>query len=98
MRVLTVCGAGLGTGLLLRMYVQDVFDKLGMSVEIEATDVSSAKGIKADLIVTSLTLVSTLEEVETPIVAVKNVIDRDEIEQKLRSYFQSQEADSGQNS
>ena len=97
MRVLTVCGAGLGTGLLLRMYVQDVFDKLGISVEIEATDVSSAKGIKADLIVTSVTLESTLEEVETPIVAVKNVIDRDEIEDKLRSYFRSHEAASGQN-
>ena len=97
MKVLTVCGAGLGTGLLLKMYVQDVFDKLGISVEIEATDVSSAKGIKADLIVTSVTLVSTLEEVDTPLVAVQNVIDRDEIEQKLRDYFQSQEADSGQN-
>ena len=33
MRILTVCGAGLGCSLLLRMYVQDVFDKLGMSVE-----------------------------------------------------------------
>jgi len=97
MRVLTVCGAGLGTGLLLRMYVQDVFDKLGIPVEIEATDISSAKGIKSDLIVTSVTMVPALEEVETPIIGVKNVIDRDEIEQKLRSYFQSQGADSGRN-
>ena len=84
MRVLTVCGAGLGTGLLLKMYVQDVFDKLGIFVEIEATDISSAKGIKADLIVTSVTMVSALDEVEIPIIAIQNVISRDEIEQKLR--------------
>lgn len=94
MRVLTVCGAGLGSSLLLKMYVQDVFDKLGIPVEIEATDVSFAKGIKADLIITSVTLVSALSDVGIPIVAVQNLIDRNEIEQKLRSYFESREAES----
>lgn len=93
MRVLTVCGAGLGCSLLLRMYVQDVFDKLGIPVEIEATDVSFAKGTKADLIITSVTLVSALSDVGTPVIGIQNLIDRNEIEQKLRSYFESREAE-----
>ncbi len=93
MRILTICGAGLGCSLLLKMYTQDVFDKLGMQVEIEATDVSFAKGLWADLIITSPTLVDALGDMGVPIIAVRNLIDREEIEQKVRAYLESRTTD-----
>jgi len=95
MRVLTICGAGLGCSLLLKMFVQDVFDKLCVPVEIEATDVSFGKGMKADLIITSTSLLAVMSDVSTPVIGIQNLIDRDEIERKLRAYFEQQPGKQG---
>ena len=91
MRVLTICGAGLGCSLLLKMFAQDVFDKLGVSVEIEASDVAFAKGTRADLIITSGTLVATLSEIKTPIIAIRNLMDKRELEDKIRAHLEGLE-------
>lgn len=53
LRINTVCGFGLGTSLILKMTLDDVFAAEGIMAEIEPCDVTSAAGLRADLIVTS---------------------------------------------
>ena len=48
--IVTACGVGMGTSLLLRMYTEDVIKILGVEARVQALDASQAKGSKADLI------------------------------------------------
>ena len=46
MKVVTVCGMGFGTSLMLLMSVKESGRKYGITVEGEATDLGSYKGKK----------------------------------------------------
>ena len=54
MKVVTVCGMGFGTSLMLLMSVKESGRKYGITVEGEATDLGSYKGKSCDLIVASI--------------------------------------------
>lgn len=88
MRILTICGAGLGCSLILKMFTQDIFDDMGIDVEINATDVSFAKGSNADLIITSTQLLDVLADIQIPIIAIRNLMDRAELEEKIRAHLE----------
>ncbi len=51
LRVITVCGVGMGSSLILRMTAEDAFRRLGVQAKVEATDVSSARSMRADVII-----------------------------------------------
>lgn len=84
MKILTVCGVGQGTSLILRMTVEDVLRKMGVQADVENTDVSSAKSIHSDIVVLSQELAGTLGEVDSKVVIVNNYFDEDEVERELR--------------
>ena len=81
--VLTVCGVGMGTSLILRMTAEEVFKQLGLHARVTATDVSSAHGMPADILIA--------QEMHTPefvgrfpiVIAVTNFLDKDEMKRKL---------------
>ena len=85
MKILTVCGLGQGTSLILRMTVEDVLRKMGIQADVENTDVSSANSVNADLIVLSQDLANTLGDVNADVVVVNNYFDEDEVEAALRT-------------
>jgi len=49
MRVVTVCGMGFGTSLMLLMTIKDIGKKYGVNIEGEAVDLGSYKGKPCDL-------------------------------------------------
>ena len=83
LKILAVCGAGLGSGLVLRMQLEKVLKSLGVEAEVEVTDVSTARGMNPDIIVTSSELAEAVGEVPAKIVTIKNYIDQDEMREKL---------------
>jgi PTS system ascorbate-specific IIB component len=86
MRILTVCGMGLGTGLLLRMNTEAALAKLGVDDAIvEVADIGSARGMgaTADIVLTSTELAEQLGPVKGRLVTVTNFFDKGEIERKL---------------
>ena len=83
MKVLCVCGLGQGTSLILRMNVENVLSAMGVSADVEHTDVSTASGMAADYIITSQELAQSLEGHSARIIVVNNYFDNDEIKQKL---------------
>jgi ascorbate PTS system EIIB component len=50
LKVLTVCGVGMGSSLMLRMTAEKALAELGVHATVEATDLSSAKSMPADVI------------------------------------------------
>ncbi len=85
MKILTVCGLGQGTSLILKMTVEDVLRKMGVQADVENTDVSSAQSMNVDLVVLSQDLANTLGDVDADVVIVNNYFDEDEVEAALRT-------------
>ena len=84
MRILAVCGMGLGSSLLLKMQVESALRELGVRVDsLEVADIATAKAISADLIVTSPQFAEMLKSGGASVVAVSNYVDKQEIRQKL---------------
>ena len=79
MKVLTVCGLGMGTSLILKMNVESILKDNNVKANIEHMDVSAAKSTDADLIVTSNELAGNLEEHKAKLVVIKNFFDKEEI-------------------
>jgi PTS system ascorbate-specific IIB component len=86
MRILTVCGMGLGTGLLLRMNTEASLARIGVDAQVEVADIATAKGMGADydIVLTSSELAEQLGSVKGVLITIHNFIDKAEIEMKLR--------------
>ncbi|MDI3310793.1 MAG: PTS sugar transporter subunit IIB [Thermoanaerobacterium sp.] len=83
MNIVTVCGMGFGTSLILKMAVDDILAKNGINANVEACDLGSIKGKVADLVISTSELKSELEGLNFNVVFVKNAIDKKDIEDKL---------------
>lgn len=83
MRILSVCGMGFGTSLMLLMDVQAIAKKHGYTVDGEATDLGSAKGRECDFIIAGSEIASELEDSGVEVVSINNMLDKNEIEEKV---------------
>lgn len=81
--VLTVCGVGMGTSLILRMTAEKVFDKLGLRARVVATDVSSAIGMHPDIVIGQAMHTPEFEGRAPVVVSVDNFLSEDEMRDKL---------------
>lgn len=83
LRVLTVCGVGMGSSLILRMNAEEVLSGLGVEATVEATDVSSARGMNADVIIGQGLHTGELEGVAPVVVTITNFMDKDGLRRQL---------------
>ena len=83
MYVLSVCGMGFGTSLMLLMEVQSIAKEHGYTVDGEATDLGSAKGKSCDLIIASSEIAAELSYEAAPVIAIDNLLDKEEIKEKV---------------
>ena len=78
-KILTVCGLGQGTSLILRMNVEQVLGERNIQADVEHTDVSAASSMQADFIITSNELAESLVGHNAKVIIVTNYFDMDEI-------------------
>jgi len=87
-KILAVCGMGLGSGLLLRMQAEKALRQLGIvDADLEVADIGSARALAqtADLIITSNELAEQLGKVKPRVVTISNFVDLKEMVEKLRA-------------
>ncbi|MCK8817121.1 PTS sugar transporter subunit IIB [Natroniella sulfidigena] len=87
MKILAVCGMGLGSSLMLKMGVEKVLKAEGIEGTVEVSDVSSAKGEKADVIVAAPEIAEQLEGHSARVITIKNMADKNEIKEKIMDYM-----------
>ena len=88
MRIVTVCGCGLGSSLLAKGMIEKIARDHDVQTIIEAADVGTAKGYEADLIAVQMHLMERLGEIPgIPIVGVKSFVDPDELRTLLGPHF-----------
>lgn len=85
MKIIAVCGMGIGTSVLLKMNTEKVLRKLGVDADVEAADIGVARGMArdAEIVLTSQELVSEIGSVDAEVIVIENFFDLVEIEDKL---------------
>lgn len=81
MRIITVCGNGIGSSLMLAMKIQELCDEEGMKVDVESCDVSAAVGKACDLFITVKELAPHFNAEKTLI--VRSYINKSKIKQDV---------------
>lgn len=87
MKILTVCGLGQGSSLILRMNVESVLKEMSIEAEVDNSDVSTALFSKPDVIITNKELAENLKDSAIPVVIVRNYFDKNEIREALQEYL-----------
>ena len=62
LKVLTVCGNGIGSSLLLKLKIEEIAKEEGIEVDAESVDSGRALGQDADLVVTVKELANIFSE------------------------------------
>ncbi len=75
LRVLAVCGVGMGTSLILKMTAEKALAQLGVPARVEHADLSSARGMRADVILAQGLHVGELQGEAPVVIEVSNFLD-----------------------
>ena len=67
MKILTVCGNGIGSSLMLAMKIEEICKEEGIDAQVESSDFNSAQGKNVDLIVTVKELAEQLYVTESAV-------------------------------
>lgn len=84
-KIVAVCGMGIGTSVLLKMNAEKVLTKLGVDADVEAADIGTARGAArtANIVLTSSELAPEIGDVPAKVVVVDNFTNLNEITEKL---------------
>lgn len=89
-RAITVCGVGMGSSLMLRMTAEKAFGELGVKARVEATDLSSAKSMAADVILGQDMHTEQFAGAAPVVIAVSNFMDSEDLKRKLEGPLREQ--------
>jgi ascorbate PTS system EIIB component len=85
MKILVVCGNGLGSSLIMEMNVKKALANLNIEAEVGHTDLATSKTETADFYLGSPEIVEQLDNGERKIIPVRNIFSIPEIENALKS-------------
>lgn len=86
MKIITVCGLGVGSSLILKMTVDSAMQKLDRDCTIEHWDMGTVRGKDFDLLVTTEGFRDNFADLDN-VVYVNNIVDVEEVKTKLEEYF-----------
>jgi PTS system ascorbate-specific IIB component len=85
MKIVTLCGMGFGTALMLKMFLEDILRDLGVrGAEIVAWDMQSFKGVgNVDIVVAPKDMEFYLKDAEAEVIFLDKLTDTAEMKRKL---------------
>lgn len=88
MKILTVCGSGLGTSFMVEMNIKQILEELGVDgVEVNHSDLSSATPQDADVFFLAKDIAEGGSHLGN-VVVLENIIDMEELREKLTKVLQ----------
>lgn len=85
LKIVAVCGAGLGSSFACQMSLESVLKELGVDANLDHTDISSISGIKADIIISGKNFEPQFERysLNCPKIFLNRLVDKKEIREKI---------------
>ncbi|AHN72663.1 hypothetical protein CF65_02568 [Aggregatibacter actinomycetemcomitans HK1651] len=87
MKIMAVCGSGLGSSFMMEMNAKKALAKLGIDAEVNHTDLESVTVNDADVFIMASDIAESSSIPVEKIVVVKNIVSVGEFEEKLAAYF-----------
>lgn len=81
MKIITVCGNGIGSSLMLAMKIQELCDENNIKADVESCDLSAAVGKQCDMFVTVKELAMNFDSNKT--VVVRSYINKKKIREDV---------------
>ncbi|NOH61024.1 PTS sugar transporter subunit IIB [Vibrio sp. RE88] len=78
MKIMVVCGHGLGTSLMMEMSIKGIVKELEVNATVDHIDLGSAKGTDCDIFIGTNDITEQLKslDVEQKIVSLDNMVDK----------------------
>lgn len=90
MKIVCVCGMGLGSSVIAKMNIEQVLKKMNLSATVDTCDLGSVRSVLADLYVTTRELaVSMPAEVQSKTIVLTNFVRKVEIESSIGDYLKN---------
>ena len=85
MKIVAICGVGVGTSGILKVNAERALDRLGIDAYVTASDAANVASAAADaqIILTSPELLDRIGPTNADVIVVQNYFDLEELEQKL---------------
>lgn len=87
LNIITVCGLGVGSSLIMKMTVDSAMSQLGVKCNIEHWDMGTVKGKECDFIVTTYGFQKNFADQDN-VVFVNNIVDVNEMKEALKNYLE----------
>ncbi|MEZ0482090.1 MULTISPECIES: PTS sugar transporter subunit IIB [Planococcus] len=87
MKIMVVCGNGLGSSFIMELNVKKALNELGKTAEVDHTDLTSAKSVQADIFIGAADIMSQLEDGNRTIINLENMMSIPEIKSKLEPHL-----------
>jgi PTS system ascorbate-specific IIB component len=86
-KIVTICGAGIGSSGILKVNAERVLQRLGLTATVVAADIASVGRVAADaqVILTSAEFVEAIGPTRADVVVIENYFDTDELSTKLEA-------------
>lgn len=81
--VLAVCGAGMGSSLILRTTAQRALEQMGIPATLEHSDVGSARGQHADVVIGQASYLTDIGNIAPVVVPVTSFVDVKHVRARL---------------
>ncbi len=87
MKIVTICGAGIGSSGILKVNAERVLRKLGFDAVVVAADIDSVRRVAADaqVILTSAEFVEAIGTTFADVIVIDNYFDTAELTDKLEA-------------
>ena len=82
LRIMVVCGFGLGSSMVLRLTLDSVLKESGIDADTFCSDEASSRGEKFDIVFTSQPLAHIFDGISKPLVIINNFLSKEEVKQK----------------
>lgn len=82
-KIVTVCGAGVGSSMMLRVFAQQIIEAESIEAEIDAADIGSVNASEYDIVITTSDFANVLRESTAKIVRIDNLMDKNYLKSEL---------------
>jgi len=85
MKIVAICGAGIGSSSILKVNAERALANLGLEADVTAADISSVRTVAADaqVILTSAEFVEAIGRTFADVIVIENYFDLQELTVKL---------------
>ncbi len=87
MKIVAICGAGIGSSAILKVNAERVLSRLGLEATVTAADIATVRAAAQDaqVVLTSAEFVEAIGATRADVIVIENYFDTDELSRKLQA-------------